>query len=58
MSDKKSSRKVNPWIGALVVLAVIIAVNVVAKSIRLRVDLTGEKQFTLSPGAEKFLAPP
>lgn len=56
MSDKKSSRKVNPWIGALVVLAVIIAVNVVAKSIRLRVDLTGEKQFTLSPGAEKFLA--
>jgi len=50
-----SSVIINPWVGVLVVLAVIIAVNVVAKSIRLRVDMTEEQQFTLSTGTETFL---
>ena len=56
MSENTSSKKVNPWIGVIVVLAVIIAVNVVATSAGIRFDLTEERQFTLSPGASKFLA--
>ena len=51
----KPVQKVNPWIGAVVVLAVLIALNVVANSVRLRIDATEEKQFTLSPAAEQFL---
>lgn len=51
-----SSKRVNPWVGVAVLLGVIVAVSVVAKSLRVKVDLTEEKQFTLSPGAEKFLA--
>jgi ABC-type uncharacterized transport system involved in gliding motility auxiliary subunit len=57
MSETKSStQRVNPWIGVAVLLGVIIALSVVAKSLRVKVDLTAEKQFTLSPGAEQFLA--
>ena len=56
MTDKKqNSRIVNPWLGVLVVLAVLIAFNVVAKSIRLRADLTAEKAFTLSDETKAYL---
>lgn len=55
-TPSSSSKKINPWAGAAVVLAVAIALNVVAGSLRLRADLTSEKQFTLSPGAADFLA--
>ncbi|HMO50701.1 MAG TPA: Gldg family protein [Kiritimatiellia bacterium] len=55
VSPVSSPKTVNPWIGVAVVLAVVIAVNMVAKSVRLRVDLTEEKQFTLSSGTEQFL---
>ncbi|HMP90662.1 MAG TPA: Gldg family protein [Kiritimatiellia bacterium] len=48
-------KKVNPWVGVLVIFAVLVALNVVAKSIRLRVDMTSEQLFTLSTGAENFL---
>jgi len=48
--------KINAWAGTLVVLGIIIAINVVAHSLRIRFDLTSERQFTLSKGAEEFLA--
>ncbi len=56
MSEKTTTTtRVNPWIGVAVLLGVIIAISVVAKSLRVKVDLTEEKQFTLSSGAEAFL---
>lgn len=51
----KQTARVNPWIGVLVVLAVAIAVNVVAKSVRARIDVTEERLFTLSEGTAAFV---
>lgn len=51
----KHPARVNPWIGVLVVLAVAIAVNVVAKSVRARIDVTEERLFTLSEGTTAFV---
>ncbi len=53
--SKTTSNRVNPWLGVLVVLAIAVAVNIVAKSLRLRVDLTEERAFTLSDGTAAFI---
>jgi len=55
MSTSKTI-KINAWLGTLVVLGIIITINVVAHALRIRFDLTSEKQFTLSGGAAEFLA--
>ena len=42
-------------IGALVVLGILIAVNLLFSGVRLRKDLTEEKQYTLSEGTATML---
>lgn len=54
-NNNTSTSKVNAWIGVGVLLAIIVAAIMVAKATRIQADLTSEKQFTISPGASKFL---
>jgi ABC-type uncharacterized transport system involved in gliding motility auxiliary subunit len=53
---EKPAQSAPAWLGLLVLLAVLIAVNVVARSVRLRADVTEEKLFTLSPAAADYAA--
>jgi len=48
-------QRVNPWLGVLIVLALAVVVNVVVQSMRVKVDVTEEKVFTLSPGTVSFI---
>lgn len=54
-TSSHSEKKISPWIGALLVFAVLIALNVVSTSLRLKLDLTEERLFTLSRGTEGLL---